>query len=418
MKTVLVLSAVLALVGCNQKIDGGTENRVSSIQLTLVSPAPDALGSPLMPIQTMAATFNLQAVDDHGNDWTQDLDVQVFVSFGGVKTGGTSVCGTDATGNDPIATIHMAGGAAQNQTVMLPQAFGPTAIWLDDPVSHATGASPTMYFRNPYITEVQTPPDLTASNATFCSSFDGKYIVIDHATGSGQLVVSSVFQDAFAVTDTGATEFNSLYIYSFGQPPDDIVEGRLINDMSGNISKFVGFSELNFPLFDAADDKPLVSPPPPVIISQSSLANRDNVGLLKYGASVVVFTGNLCNPLPANPTMDPNIQSVIDQWNKYDTFVLDGDGTCSSLTNFAVQLPAKVFGGFDPLTKVGASVTVVGMLQNNSGQNPYLDANGNPITCSTQSPCAMGTCISNLCKKGSFNFWTVHPRTPADITVH
>ena len=46
-------------------------------------------------------------------------------------------------------------------------------------------------------------------------------------------MVSSVFGDAFSVTDTGATQFNSMYIYSFGQPPDDIIVGRVINSVLG-----------------------------------------------------------------------------------------------------------------------------------------------------------------------------------------
>ncbi len=49
----------------------------------------------------------------------------------------------------------------------------------------------------------------------------------------------------------------------------------------------------------------------------------------------------------------------------------------------AIELPAKILGSFDPLMNVGATATFTGMLRNNSGQNPYLDANGNTLACST-----------------------------------
>jgi hypothetical protein len=66
---------------------------------------------------------------------------------------------------------------------------------------------------------------------------------------------------------------------------------------------------------------------------------------------------------------------------------------------------------------VGATATFVGMLQNHSGQNPVLDANGNTIGCTDTTPCAKGSCVAGICMKGVFNFWTVLPRQQEDITV-
>src|SRR5262249_52732826 len=154
-----------------------------------------------------------------------------------VKTGLVSNCGADDTGTQPIKTIHLTGGQATNQMVALPQAFGSTTIWIDEHTSHATGASPTIYFRNPLISDIQTPPDLMAPNATFDTPFNKKFIIIDRAAGAGQLVVSSVFGNAFAVTDTGASEFNSIYVFSFGKPPGYIVPGKVLLSFSGNVSK-------------------------------------------------------------------------------------------------------------------------------------------------------------------------------------
>jgi hypothetical protein len=403
------------LLGCDQQLQSRTAGQISSIALQLLQPV--VTGTPESPINTQSATFNLTAIDDHGLTWPLDVDVDVYISFGGVKTGIVDNCGASNTA--PIKTIHLVAGTATNQSVDLPQAYGATTIWLDEHSSHATGSSPTIYFRNPLISDIQTPPDLMAPNATFCTPFNRKFIIIDRATGAGQLVVTSVFGNAFAVTDTGGSIFNSIYLFSFGKPPQYIVPGKVLKSFSGNLAKFVGFSELNFPLFDAADDTvPLAPLPAPVVLTQDHIANRDNVFLLQYDAGVVEVSGKVCDPDPPNPTNDPKIQSTKDQWASYNEFVIDADGTCQSISNFAVQMPGKVLGTFDPLQHRGGAITVVGMLRNNSGQNPYLDGNGNTIACDdVTNPCVQGGCVGGICKKGAFNFWTVNPRSGADITV-
>jgi hypothetical protein len=419
---VTLASVTLALVslapGCVEHRASPTAGQVATIEVQLLDPPPNALGSPDAPVTVRQATFNVIARDENGAVIPRDLTANVFISFGGVKTGAAGSCGADDTGTRPIEVLTLTGGMLSNHTVDLSTslAFGSTSIWIDEPSSAATGASPTIYFRNPLVPEVQTPPDLTAPNATFCSPFTGKFIIIDHASPGGQLVVSSVFGNAFAVTDTGASTFNSIYVYSFGKPPSDIVEGRLLKSFSGNLSKFVGFTELNFPLFDSDLDAPLVTPPAPVDIAPSDITTNIPK-MLGAAASVIRFSGTICDPMPPNPTNDPNIQSTIDSWLKYNQFVLGNNMTCDSFNNMAVELPAKVLGSFDPLQHVGKQATFVGMLRNNSGQNPYLDGNGNPISCSSTMPCARGTCLEGTCYKNAFNFWTLQPRHESDITV-
>jgi hypothetical protein len=408
----------LLLVGCVQQRPSPTATAINSLDVQLIDPPPSGLGSPMAPVNVKTATFNIVARDEQGAVITKDIDVDVFISFGGVKTGANSACGADESGTQPIERVTLKSGMLMNHSVTLPLAFGSTSIWIDEPSSGATGASPTIYFRNAFISEAQTPPDLTAANATFCSPFNGKFLIFDHPTGSGQLVVGAVFGDAFTVTDTGVApgQFNSMYLYAFGKPPPNIVEGRVITTFSGNYSKFVGFTELNFPLFTTADDTvPLATLPPPVDLAYADVANTAK--MLGASASVVRYTGTICNPLPPNPTKDPNIQKTIDSWNKYNQFVVDNDGMCDAFANIAVELPAKLLGSFDPLQVVGQTATFTGMLRNNSGQNAYIDPNGNAISCSDTVPCAKGSCISGTCFKNAFNFWTIDPRRQEDITV-
>ena len=410
----LVFAVLVAGAGCVDHQASLTGHNVSTLDVQLLSPTADQLGSPMAPVDVQQATFNVIARDDTGAVVAQDMTADVYISFGGVKTGIDTACGATDNGA-PIQTVTLKQGVLMNQMVSLPSAFGSTSLWIEDPKSGATGASPTIYFRNATIPEVEKPADLTAANATFCSPFNGKFLTFDQPSPGGQFVVTSVFGDAFSVTDTGATSFNSIYLFAFGQPPAYIVEGAVVTSFSGNYSKFVGFTELNFPLFNVDQSAPLATVPAPVVLSYTDLSNITT--MLGNDAGVVQYTGTICDPDPANPTNDATIAKTDQSWETYNQFVVDGDGTCDSFTNLAVELPAKILGNFDPTQQIGKTATFVGMLQNHSGQNPETDANGNMIACSATVSCAAGTCTNGFCYKGAYNFWTLLPRRQEDVTV-
>jgi hypothetical protein len=164
---------------------------------------------------------------------------------------------------------------------------------------------------------------------------------------------------------------------------------------------------------------PLATVPPPIALTLADLSNVPK--LLGADASTVTYTGTICDPNPPNPTHDTNIQKTIDSWNKYNQFVIDNNpaAPCDSFSNFAIEMTDKVMGNFDPTKAVGKTLTVVGMLQNHSGQNPVVDANGNIVSCSAQLACpgATNVCIMGECYKSAYNFWTILPRTPDDLVT-
>jgi hypothetical protein len=410
--------AVVALgaPGCIEKKLSPTSGRVDLLRVELLEPADR--GAPDRPISARRAKFNVIARDDQGQTRVEDLNVNLYVSFGGVKTGALQACGTEGPTTVPIATLTLRQGQLLGYEADLPQAFGPTSIWVEDPLTGTIGASDTINFRNPYITDVQKPVDPTAPNASFCTPWAGKFVTVNGtAQPNGKLVISSVFGNAVAVTDSSATEYGSIYLFTFGRPPAWAVPGRVLDSFSGNLSKFIGFTELNFPLMDRNDEVNPAYIPAPVRLAAAD--TKDIPKLLSLVAAPVEVSGVLCDPLPPNPNNDPFVQGTIEQWYKFNSFVVGsvvGSATdCTSINNFSVQLPAKIVGGFDPLTRVGQQVTIRGMLKNSSGQNSYLDNQGNPVSCDAANPCERGMCLGGVCKKNPFNFWTVLVRDGADV---
>ncbi len=97
-----------------------------------------------------------------------------------------SQCG--AKSDAPIESLTVHGGTLDNHQTMLPVAYGSTSIWAVERGSHVVAASTPIYFPNPTIPNLQTPPDVNAPDATYCTSFEKKFVTVDHATGSGELL--------------------------------------------------------------------------------------------------------------------------------------------------------------------------------------------------------------------------------------
>jgi hypothetical protein len=417
MKRAVILLAAL-LGACTEHLPSPTAGAVTTLNVTLVS--PDG-GTPGAPATDRNAVLDINAFMDDGTLYPGDITVNVFISFGGVLQGAEAACGDNS--NDPIATLTFHGGHLENQMVDLTDAYGLTTVWVEvvstDSTSHVVGASDAIFYPNPTIPQVQTPPDPAAANATFCSPFEKKFITMDHATGSGELIVDSIFNGAVTVIDTGTTQYNAMYVYTFGAPANDVVKGAKVTAISGNVSKFVGFTELNFPIIDVDDTTPpdTTKLPAIVVLKQTDIANLQLLNSL--GGRSVQLSGQVCPVNLPNPNNNVDIADTNTQWTKYNTFIL-ATVSCDSETEFSVALPSQVVAvpnkpNFDVTQLSGKPVTVTGMLKNSSGQNPVLDATGSQIQCDDQTTCATGTCVSGICKKNAFNFWTVVIRDASDL---
>lgn len=459
----LFVVAAMALVGgtasCDRKIASGSTG-LQSLRVTMVSPTVDPMtgyvGSPQSPVQIAGMTIDVEAVGPDGNLLAEDFDADVYLSFGGNKVGQITACGTGSDVN-PITTIHLTAGLAKGQQIPVVAAYGETALWIEERTTHALGASPRIYFPSPRIPDIIRPIDLSSPTATYCSPFNGRHVIVTGATGPmGQLVVTSVFGGAYVVADTGApfdpkdsmSGFNHLYVFTFGRPPVEVRPGLLVKEFSGNVSKFNGFSELNFPLQDWQTDDAdapvydLSAVPAPVTLGVNDKGN--NLRLLQLAGATVQVTGTVCCIRTGGNTCcdmqapcDPD-----DQWAKFNQFAVNlGDGACQTFGGISVELPSKTLGDFDPtaVAVTPAKFRFTGMLQNNSGQNESCKGDPKPLSvpCKEKQACldagndllakdpndACGkhltsktvSCVEGLCRRGGYDFWNIVPRAADDI---
>jgi hypothetical protein len=272
---------------------------------------------------------------------------------------------------------------------------------IEEPSSLAEGATPPILFPNPTISQIVKPLDMAAPNATFCSPFLGRQIIFDRtATETGKLVVSSVFQNAIAISDSTASEYNSIYVFTFSRPSSFLIKGRVLDRVAGAVAKFNGMTQVGNPVISASQELKRELVPAPIELTPSrrptqTTNSAENQWLTRYIAAPVFLTGIVCET--------EKDQNRRDNWLRYNTVVINqsGDGNPESVngcggtnstmyippTRFNVQFSGKGVAGFDPAMHAGREVTMTGMLQN------------------------------SVSKSGKTVFWTVVVREESDVCL-
>jgi len=402
-----------ALAGCVDHEDGipGTQ----SIGVELVSPAdPGDLGHRL-PNGQRAITVNLTAYDaSHAVDTAFDRDVQVYAQFLGTVTPTPTLDSVTQEVAVPLTTIHLTAGKAMNQSVTLPAVLGPTTLWIEDGPhaqktsrkidpsyvpTYATGTSPTLWFRDPYIADLQTPVSETSSDALFVSPLQNKQITVDSSRYGdvGRLVVTSVFSQGYTVSDVKCSDpsgappcttqaYDHVEVFSFSAPRAQtgqlLRQGQAIDGFSGGISEFNGLTEIGFPVTFATNDAVVPERlPAPVVFDKDTwfLPLSNPQGMINFerneAAPIEVRDATVCD-------LDDNYVTF-KQW-KLDPLGTGGD--CSKNSNVLNVITAGVIADVDPATLVGKTVSrVVGVVR--------------PV------------------EIGSFHVWIIFPRSAADLTL-
>lgn len=399
---------LLLLAACTETLPAieGTQ----SFEVQLVTPADP--GTPDTPLGDTERTVvvNVIAKDAQGQvDTSFDQDVQVFAQFLGTLT--------PAFGSVPLATFRVTGGQAMGQSITLPNAFGPTVLWIDNGQGvgpdylhgQITGTSPTLFYRDPFISDLQTPRDETALDALSVTPLQDKQVGVRKSRyGSrGRLVVNSVFAQGYTVSDVQCADdngglpcttepYNHVLVFSFSAPRDEcfspLAVGQTITGFTGGLSEFNGLTELGFPrtfsprdengdcITDLGASNPGDRLPAPAVVDPATWFNglSDPDGMINFerneAAPIQVNNGKVCD-------LDEDFDTF-KQW-KVDPSGVGGD--CEDKDN-VINVITTGITTIDPVALVGQTLPrVVGVLR--------------PV---------------NI---GSFNVWIIFPRDASDVEL-
>jgi hypothetical protein len=372
-----------------------------SLKVDLITPTNPGTPDAPLPDTVSTLTFNVTALDELGNlDPTFDRDVQVYAQFLGTLT-------PSLGSRPPLSSFHVTAGKAMNETVTLPKVFGPTTLWIDDgddtDPTFATGTSPTLFFRNPFIFDIQTPADETAATALSISPLQNKTISVNGSRygATGRMVITSIFSQGYTVSDVNCADaagtppcvakpYDHLEVFTFSSPKDQnlvpMVEGETIAGFAGGISEFDGLTEIGFPqsFVNGTPDVNVAREPKPVVIDKATWFNPlgDPNGEINFerneGGPVELDGGVVC-------MLDADFLTF-NQWKIDPNGVAGTPADCTNNNNVINVVTAGVVSALDPATLQGKFLPkIVGILR----------------------PLNIGT----------FNLWIIYPRAMSDVTL-
>jgi hypothetical protein len=385
MKRYILLLALAACVETKDPIEG-----TQSLRIELTSPTTGSIFNRL-PDAMRSVVVNVTAIDANGAvDTSYENAVQVYVNFLGTLT--------PYLGGQPLQTITMRAGVATGQTIQLPPVFGPTTLWFDDGndenPTYASGSSPVLWYRDPYIRDIQQPLDEASLDALASSPLEQKQVSVRASRhgANGRLIVTSVFAQGYTVSDVDcgepagippctAGDYDHKMVFSFSAARDEegrlIVEGQSIEGFAGGVSEFNGLTEIGFPQTFNTVDTVEVDPtrmPAPVVFDSTWFSNKIMFER-NEAAPIAVTNAKVCN-------LDDDY-ATYKQW-KIDPAGVGGD--CKGNKNVLNVITTGIIPGATIEALAGKTVPrIVGVVR--------------PV---------------NI---GSFNVWIIYPRSMADLTL-
>jgi hypothetical protein len=259
MMTTRAAVLALALAACVDHQPGITGTQ--SLEVKLTSPAMSGDINNRLPDTARAVAFTVTAKDVDGNvDTTFNNTLQVYAQYLGTLT--------PYLGGTPLATVTMVSGTGTG-SLSLPTVYGPTTLWVDDfedgdSATYATGVSPTLWFRDPFVADLQTPANEGSIDALDAAPLDNKNIDVRASRygAQGRLVVTSVYTQGYTVADVKCADANGtppcvagnydfMDVFSYSAPLDQdkrfLTEGQVIDGFAGGVSEFDSLTEIGFP---------------------------------------------------------------------------------------------------------------------------------------------------------------------------
>ncbi len=402
------LLVTLLAAGCTEHRDHGLTG-TQSISVEMIAPADPGAIDRRLPDTERTVIVNLTARNaDNEIDTTFTRQVRVYTQFLGTLTPALELI--------PPTTIEVVDGVAMNQTVTLPaRVFGPTTLWIDDGEGdgasyvpgRVAGASPTLWFRDPFIADLQMPRDEMGLDALTRTPLQDKQVTVRSSRygARGRLVITSVFAQGYTVSDVQcmdeagtppctAQPYDHAMVFTFsaGRGSDGHVleEGETIEGFGGGLTEFNGLTEIGFPQTftpaykdddgNGVNDAVTAARMPAPVVLQTSWFNglSDPDGRINFerneAGAIEIEDGVVC-PLDED-------YATFRQWKLDPAGV--GGANCNG-DNLINVITAGVVPSFDPAAMVGQKLPrVVGILR--------------PVSI------------------GSFNVWIIFPRSMDDLT--
>lgn len=397
------LAALALLAGACTEMKDPVEG-TQSIRVELVSPASGGSKAQRLPDTQRTITVNLTALDAQGEvDESFSRTVQVYAQFLGTLTPKL----TEA----PLGTFTLLSGKATNQTVTLPLAYGPTTLWIDDGKSndptYATGTSPVLWYRDPFISDLQTPKSETALDALSAIPLEDKQVSVTTSRygARGRLVVTSTFSQGYTVSDVQCADANGTppctaqaydhaLVFSFSAPRGEdgapIVEGQTIEGFAGGLAEFNGLTEIGFPqtFGNGGVEVNKAREPVPAIVDAETTVTPETWfdSLTSPGGGLINFERNEAAPIKV---VNAKVCNLDDDYTTFKQWKLDPagvGGNCKGNKKVLNVITAGTVSDVDPSTLVGRTLpSVIGVLR--------------PV---------------NI---GTFNVWIIFPRSAADLVL-
>jgi hypothetical protein len=309
---------LLALCACTETRDAikGTQ----SIEVELVTPANPGDVKNRLGAAQRTVTVNLRAKDAENNlDPSFSATLRVYAQFLGTLTPELSTLpkGPCTTSGVPCSVEMVNGMATATIDLSTTSVFGPTTLWFDNGTDAGpdyqhgaiTGTSPTLWYRDPYVADLQAPgcENLTVTPTTEPNCMplqdplgqgplEDKQIRVgasrhnDAGGDRGLLVVTSVFSQGYTASDVecatglpnptppcvlkphpnGVVGYDHAMVFTFSAARDQyfrpLVVGEVIESFNGGLSEFNGLTEVGFPRTQLPIDlDPDGNPRPPIV---------------------------------------------------------------------------------------------------------------------------------------------------------
>lgn len=330
----VLLAAVLG--ACSERIPRDT-TKLASFGVKLRSPA----GSPDSPLPFSVREDTTFVIDVEARD-ARGLPLPTYNGQIAV-----SVVPGEIVAVAP-AEPQLSSGVREGIEVTVRKSFGPTNLWVEDRSGQnpfAVGVSPTIWFQNPRIWDIQQP--LTRGDSPLAGSVvsvdRGKNVVV-HVSNAGFYVVDTTVDPCSADRDAqnrcpaGATccpigircdlargrcrdDFKTIFAFNFNRP-EGLLRGDVLRRFGGSVSEFLGFTELGFPHWDVERRCPSADFPGQVCDEGEFCV--DGACLGQVCGEVVCGEGSVCrdevcvpNPNIPDPVLNPPLL-VSAEMEKYE----------------------------------------------------------------------------------------------------